>query len=293
MINQPSHQIICDGLKELKKGKVRHVYELKEGLLVVASDRVSAFDAILPSAIPDKGKILTQVSEFWFNNTQHIVPNHLISCDWSEFPEEVQPFHTELKDRSMWAKKAKPFPVECVVRGYLMGSGWKEYQRSQTVSGVPLPANLKQGSKFDNPIFTPATKAEDGHDENISFEEMVALVGQSAADTLRTLSIELYQFGATHCDAKGIILADTKFEFGLCDNEIILIDEVMTPDSSRFWHHNDYQEGISPPSYDKQIIRDYLETTDWDKQPPAPPLPDDIITKASKRYNDLKKMVVQ
>ena len=281
------------GLPLLKEGKVRSLFDFGESLLLVTSDRVSAFDYILPQGIPNKGRILTEVSSFWFDRLSHVVPNHLISTDVADFPAITKPFHEQLAGRSMWVKKTEIFPVECVVRGYIVGSGWKDYQKTGQVCGIDLPEGLEQAGPFDEPLFTPATKAEMGdHDENISFETMIDTVGKERAEDLKRISLQLYKEGAAHAASKGIILADTKFEFGLLNDEIILIDEVMTPDSSRYWSKEMYAPGMSPPSYDKQIVRDYLESTDWDKASAPPNLPDAIIEKASQKYLEIQSLLL-
>ncbi len=271
-----------------KTGKVRSVFDFGDKLLLVASDRVSAFDFILPDGIPGKGELLTNLSQFWFEKTQHLIGNHLISTDVNDFPKETQPYHAELKGRSMLVKKTQLLPVECVVRGYIIGSGWKDYQATGEICGIPLPQGLKQAQKLKEPIFTPAFKAEQGdHDENISFEKMIDLIGKKRAEYLKDISLQLYKLGSEYAESKGIILADTKFEFGVINDEIILIDEVLTSDSSRYWDKSEYKEGISPPSFDKQIVRDYLANSQWDKQPPVPNLPQEIISKVASRYNEV------
>jgi len=271
------------GISKLRSGKVREVFDLGENLLLVATDRISAFDCILPNAIPRKGEVLTQISAFWFEKLD-FVPNHVIATDFKQFPEELQPFEEILNGRSMIVKKATPLPVECVARGYLVGSGWKEYQESGTVCGQELPAGLRLGDKLPEVIFTPATKAETGHDENISWKECRAVLGDEIALQVKKWTIELYEYGAAYAAKRGIIVADTKFEFGMFEGEVVLIDECLTPDSSRFWPESEYQPGISPPSFDKQFVRDYLESLTWDKQPPAPKLPEEIVKKTSEKY---------
>lgn len=277
--------LTCDlpGITKLRSGKVREVFDLGEHLLFVATDRISAFDCILPNAIPRKGEVLTQISNFWFNKLD-FVPNHLVATNFRHFPESLQPFAEILEGRSQIVKKAAPLPVECVARGYLAGSGWKEYQEHGTVCGQKLPAGLVQGDRLPETIFTPATKAETGHDENISWKECRAILGDDVALQVKSWTIELYEHGRAHAAQRGIIVADTKFEFGLLEDEIVLIDEVLTPDSSRFWPEVDYQPGGSPPSFDKQFVRDYLETLDWNKQPPAPTLPEEVVRKTSEKY---------
>jgi len=273
------------GVKKLRSGKVREVFDLGDTLLFVVSDRISAFDVILPDPIPYKGAVLNQISAFWFRRFSDI-RNHVVTSDFDEFPKELQKFGDQLAGRSMIVKKTQPLPVECVVRGYLAGSGWKEYQQSQSVCGIKLPANLKQASQLPEPIFTPATKAETGHDENIDIKRCVEILGEEIADRVKTLSLEIYSRGREHAAQNGIIVADTKFEFGTVNGELLLIDECLTPDSSRFWPVNEYVVGQSPPSFDKQFVRDYLETLDWDKTPPAPQLPEDVIEKTSAKYRE-------
>jgi phosphoribosylaminoimidazole-succinocarboxamide synthase len=271
------------GLQKLRSGKVREVFDLGDMLLFVVTDRISAFDVILPDPIPHKGAVLNQISAFWFKHFND-VENHLISADFEKFPKKLQPFRDQLAGRSMIVKKTKPLPVECVVRGYLAGSGWKEYQQSQSVCGINLPAGLKLASQLPEPIFTPATKAEEGHDENIDMKRCAQILGQELADRVKALSLEIYSRGRDHAAQRGIIVADTKFEFGLVNGDLLLIDECLTPDSSRFWPKDQYAAGQSPPSFDKQFVRDYLETLDWDKTPPAPRLPKDVIEKTSAKY---------
>ena len=277
--------IELSGVKKLRSGKVREVFDLGDTLLFVVSDRISAFDVILPDPIPYKGAVLNQISAFWFRRFSDI-RNHVVTSDFDEFPKELQKFGDQLAGRSMIVTKTQPLPVECVVRGYLAGSGWKEYQQSQSVCGIKLPANLKQASQLPEPIFTPATKAETGHDENIDMKRCVEILGEEIADRVKTLSLEIYSRGREHAAQHGIIVADTKFEFGTVNGELLLIDECLTPDSSRFWPVNEYVVGQSPPSFDKQFVRDYLETLDWDKTPPAPRLPEDVIEKTSAKYGE-------
>src|SRR6266702_584081 len=262
------------GINKLRSGKVREVFDLEETLLFVATDRLSAFDVILPDPIPHKGAVLNQLSGFWFKRFSKI-KNHFVTADFREFPKELQPFRDQLAGRSMIVCKAKPLPVECVVRGYLAGSGGKEYQESQSVCGEKLPAGLKLGSQLPEPIFTPATKAEEGHDENIDMKRCAQILGEKLADRVKALSLEIYSRGRDYADQQGIIVADTKFEFGTVDGDLLLIDECLTPDSSRFWPKDQYAVGQSPPSFDKQFVRDYLETLDWDKTLHAPRLPKD------------------
>ena len=280
-----SPQSIVDlpGIKKLRSGKVREVFDLGETLLFVVTDRLSAFDVILPDPIPHKGAVLNQISAFWFKRFDKI-DNHFITADFEKFPKELHAFRERLADRSMIVKKTKPLTVECVVRGYLAGSGWKEYQQSQSVCGIKLPAGLQLASPLPEPIFTPATKNDVGHDENIDMKECRRILGDEASSRVKDLSLEIYSRGRDHAAQRGIIVADTKFEFGKIDNQLLLIDEVLTPDSSRFWPKDKYIVGQSPPSFDKQFVRDYLETLDWDKTPPAPKLPREIIEKTSAKY---------
>ena len=268
-----------------KRGKVRDIYEIDGKLLIVASDRISAFDVIMDDPIPDKGKILTQISLFWFEKLESIIENHLVSTDPISYPEPCRKYAQELEARSMLVKKASPLPVECIVRGYLSGSGWNEYRAQGQICGISLPEGLKESDQLPEPIFTPSTKAEDGlHDMNISYEQTIALLGEEMADTVRSLSLRIYDFGRKFAAQKGIIIADTKFEFGVLDEGLILIDEVMTPDSSRFWPMDDYQPGRAQRSFDKQFLRDYLLGLDWPKSPPPPRLPAEIIKKTRDKY---------
>jgi len=275
-----------------KKGKVRDVFEIEEKLLVVASDRISAFDYVLPSLIPDKGKILTQLSKFWFDFTSLVCPNHLLTDEIDKFPPVLLKYKDILEKRSMLVHKTEVIPVECVVRGYLSGSGWKDYKATGKISGVKVPSGLREADRLDEIIFTPATKAEEGeHDQNISFKEMQELIEPELADKVKKTSLELFQKASFHALSKGIIIADTKFEFGLLKDELILVDEIFTPDSSRFWPLASYSPGQSPPSLDKQFVRDYLESTDWDKESPPPPLPQSIIEQTSKRYLEIYSLL--
>ena len=270
---------------ECRSGKVREIFDVGDKLLFVASDRISAFDCVMPNGIPDKGAVLNMISKFWFERTGDVVKNHVISMDVSEYPAPFCDYADQLKGRSMLVKKTEVMPVECIVRGYLIGSGWKEYQKTGTIAGMPLREGYQMADKLDEPMFTPSTKAEQGlHDENISFDQMKEIVGEEKAEKLKEISLRLYKEAADYALTKGIIIADTKFEFGLLDGEIILIDEVLTPDSSRFWPADSYEVGCSPMSYDKQFVRDYLETLDWDKNPPAPALPEEIIEKSREKY---------
>jgi phosphoribosylaminoimidazole-succinocarboxamide synthase len=272
-------------LKLVKRGKVRDVYEVDGKLLIVASDRMSAFDVVMDDPIPDKGKILTKLSLFWFEYFEKIVENHIISADPARYPAACRKYHKELEGRSMLVKKAKPLAVECIVRGYLSGSGWSEYQDKGSVCGISLPRGLQESDKLPYPIFTPSTKAEQGiHDENISFEETVEILGRNTAEEVRDLSFRIYETGRELASQKGIIIADTKFEFGLIDNRIILIDEVLTPDSSRFWPMDGYRPGSPQKSFDKQFLRDYLSSLNWPKKPPPPRLPKEIIDKTRAKY---------
>jgi phosphoribosylaminoimidazole-succinocarboxamide synthase len=272
-------------LKLLKRGKVRDIYDLDDAILLVASDRISAFDVVMPDPIPDKGKILTRISAFWFETMKSIVPNHVISTTVEDYPEICGQYAEILRDRSMLVKKTEPLPVECVVRGYISGSGWKSYQESGQVCGIELPEGLTESDKLPEPIFTPSTKEEIGmHDENIDFEGVVKRIGKPLADRVRSLSIDIYKTGTRLADSRGIIIADTKFEFGLIGDDLILIDEVLTPDSSRFWPKTTYQPGGPQKSYDKQYLRDYLVSINWGKSPPAPALPEDVVLDTRSKY---------
>ncbi|MFP3927799.1 MAG: phosphoribosylaminoimidazolesuccinocarboxamide synthase [Desulfobacteraceae bacterium] len=274
-----------EGVPLLKRGKVRDIYDLGDALLIVASDRMSAFDVVMDDPIPDKGRILTQISAFWFHRVKHIVENHLISTDPDEFPEPCPRYRDELRGRSMLVRKAEPLPVECIVRGFISGSGWKEYRDKGTICGINLPAGLQESEELPEPIFTPSTKAESGdHDLNIPFAEAERLLGSETAALVRDLSLEIYRFGRDLADQKGIIIADTKFEFGRLGDRIILIDEILTPDSSRFWPKDAYSPGGPQKSFDKQYLRDYLEGLDWPKTPPPPRLPRGIIEKTREKY---------
>ena len=280
------------GLKLINRGKVRDIYELGNDLLIVATDRISAFDVVMDDPIPDKGRILTQISTFWFEATENITPNHLISTDAGVFPPPCQPYREILEGRTMLVRKAEPLPVECIVRGYLAGSGWKDYCSSGAVCGQRLPPGLKESAKLPEPIFTPSTKAEGGeHDENISFPRMIELIGEDLAYQLKDLSLALYKKGMELAESKGIIMADTKFEFGLIDGQLILIDELLTPDSSRFWPRDQYKPGGSQPSFDKQYLRDYLEGLNWGKTYPPPRLPQKIIAQTAQRYRQAMELI--
>ena len=281
-----------EGLKLVARGKVRDIYDLGTRLLIVSTDRLSAFDVILPNPIPKKGQVLNKLSAFWMDKTKDMVPNHLISSEVKDFPQDLQKFKVDLDGRSMLVRKASAFPVECVVRGYIIGSGWQDYKKTGAVCGISLPSGLRQADKLSEPIFTPSTKAELGaHDENISFSKTVDLLGIDNANWLRDTSLKLYEFGAKWAEQRGIIIADTKFEFGVIDGQRSLIDEALTPDSSRFWPMDQYQPGISPPSLDKQYVRDYLELIKWDKEPPAPVLPDEVVRNVSEKYVGIYKIL--
>ena len=274
-----------------KRGKVRDVYDLGDKLLIVASDRLSAFDVVLPTGIPDKGKVLMKLSVFWFAQMEDIVKNHILEVDVDNYPNALRKYDDALRDRSMLVKKAKVVPVECVVRGYLSGSGWSDYKKTGNVCGIELPRGLVESSKLEQPIFTPTTKAEEGHDMSISFEELVGIVGESLSTKLRDLSIKVYEKGCEIAERKGIIIADTKFEFGMLGDEIIIVDEILTPDSSRFWSKKLYKPGGAQDSYDKQIVRDYLNTLDWDKTYPGPELPETVADKARARYIEILEIL--
>ena len=284
-------QIDIPSLSKLKSGKVREVFDLGDSLLFVATDRISAFDCILPTGVPMKGKVLNQLSAWWFSRTSHIIPNHMITTSWEAFPKSLNPFKEQLRGRSMIVQKAKPLPIECVVRGYLIGSGWKEYKESGLVSGMRLRPGYRMADRLDEPLFTPSRKAETGHDENISFEQVEQMIGKDLAGRLKTNSLAIYKHAFEYALKQGIIIADTKFEFGLMNNQLILIDEALTPDSSRFWPVSSYAPGQSPPSFDKQFVRDYLETLAWDKTPPAPALPESILTHTRDKYVEAFKLL--
>ncbi len=286
MLNEPLLQLDLPGIRKVKRGKVREVFDLGDRLLFVATDRISAFDCIMPNGIPRKGEVLTQISYFWFAQTASFQPNHLLSQAGDPLPAALQPFADQIARRCMIVRKAQPLAIECVVRGYLAGSGWKEYRERQTVCGIKLPAGLGESAELPEPIFTPATKAESGHDENISFAEAEKLVGGAIAEEARAASMKLYKFAREYARQRGIIIADTKFEFGLFEGKLLLIDEILTPDSSRFWPADQYQPGRSQPSFDKQFVRDYLQTLDWNKTPPAPALPLDVVAKTQAKYLD-------
>jgi phosphoribosylaminoimidazole-succinocarboxamide synthase len=290
-MNKAYSDVDLPDLKLFKKGKVRNVYEIEDKLLIVATDRISAFDFVLPSLIPHKWQVLTQLSRFWFDFTSLVCPNHLISAEASEFPPVLQKYGAVLEKRAMLVKKTKVVPIECVVRGYLSGSGWKEYKSSSKVCGIKLPEGLRESDRLAEPIFTPSTKADVGHDENITFKEMEKTVGSPLAKKIRKVSLELYNRATLHALSKGIIIADTKFEFGLEGDDLVLIDEVFTPDSSRFWPLATYEPGKGQPSLDKQFVRDYLETTGWDKKTDPPILPPGIIAKTSQKYIEIYRLL--
>lgn len=291
-MKQAVHETNFPGLNLIKRGKVRDIYDLGDALLMVASDRLSAFDVVLPDPIPDKGKILTRISLFWFEVMASLIPNHIIASDVAQYPAACQPYAETLADRSMLVRKCEPLAIECVVRGYISGSGWKSYQESGTVCGITLPAGMQESAQLMEPIFTPSTKAEQGlHDENIDFDTAAGIVGRELAEKVRDLSIAIYKKGADLAAGKGIIIADTKFEFGLAGDELILIDEVLTPDSSRFWPKADYNPGSGQKSYDKQYVRDYLLTLSWDKRPPGPALPQEVISGTRSKYLEALKQL--
>jgi phosphoribosylaminoimidazole-succinocarboxamide synthase len=282
--SSPLSQTSIQGLPLWRRGKVRDVYELGDRLLIVATDRISAFDVVLPTPIPAKGAVLTQLSLFWFRLLADVVPNHVLTADVSAYPGELHAYRDQLDSRSMLVTRTEPFPVECVVRGYLAGSGWKDYRTSGAVCGIALPPGMRESDRLEEPLFTPSTKAETGHDQNISFAEMSRLVGASRAAELRDVSLEVYRRARAHAEGRGILLADTKLEFGLRDGRLVWIDEAFTPDSSRFWPRDAYEPGHAQPSFDKQYVRDYLETLDWDKRPPGPPLPEDVVARTREKY---------
>jgi len=293
MMDLPVINTDFTGLHLLHRGKVRDLYEVEDKLLMVATDRISAFDVVMNDPIPGKGRVLTQLSLFWFDFLRDILPNHLITAEVERYPAACRPYHEELRGRSMLVKKANPLPVECIVRGYLSGSFWKAYQKDTTVCGFPLPAGMVESDKFAQPLFTPSTKAEQGqHDENISTAEMEELVGVAETAKIIDVCIRLYRKAADYALSRGIIIADTKFELGWHEGELILIDEVLTPDSSRFWPLDEYEPGQGQPSFDKQFLRDYLSSLDWNKKPPAPPLPDEIIMKTGARYREAVEKII-
>ena len=290
-MERPIGDIVLPGLPLFRKGKVRDVFEVGDKLLIVATDRISAFDWVLPSLIPYKGKVLTQLSKFWFDFVGLVVPNHLLATEIKDFPPVLAPFADLLAKRSMLVKKTSVIPVECVVRGYLAGSGWKEYQTTGKICGIKVPKGLRESDQLAEPIFTPSTKAEKGHDVNICFKDVQKEIGAGLAGKIRKTSLELYQKASLYAISKGVIIADTKFEFGLDGDDLILIDEIFTPDSSRFWPLAQYEPGRSQPSLDKQFVRDYLETTPWDKNTPPPELPAEIVAKTSQKYLEIYKVL--
>ena len=280
------------GMNLYTRGKVRDVYDLGDNLLITATDRISAFDCIMPNGIPGKGKLLTEMSLFWFDLVSDIVPNHIVTASIDEFPEQLKPYRDQLDGRSMIVKKAKRIDVECIVRGYISGSGWKDYQKTGGICGIKLPPGLSESEKLPENIFTPSTKAKEGHDENVSFDLVVEQIGETLAGEIRDLSVTVYEKARTYAESKGIIIADTKFEFGIIDGRTTLIDEILSPDSSRFWPLSEYSPGRSQQSFDKQFVRDYLETLDWDKTPPAPSLPDDIVMKTLDKYKEARDLLL-
>ena len=279
------------GVERHGRGKVRDVYSFGDRLVIIATDRISAFDYILPTGIPDKGKVLTQLSIFWFDFLRDLTPTHFLSANVDEYPQPLPNFRDQLEGRSMLVKRAQMIEIECVARGYLSGSGWKEYKQQGTVCGIPLPAGLKESDKLPEPIFTPSTKAQSGHDENVSFETVVSLIGEDLAGRLRDLTLNIYSRAAKYAETRGIIIADTKFEFGFVGNELVLGDEVLTPDSSRFWPAESYKPGGPQFSFDKQFVRDYLESIHWNKQPPAPLLPEEVAAHTSEKYRQAYKVL--
>lgn len=280
------------GVPLLARGKVRDVYDLGDRLLIVATDRISAFDCVMPNGIPDKGKILTEMSLFWFDLTRDIVPNHLIASDVDKYPDSLKQYRSQLEGRSMLVKKAERIDVECIVRGYISGGGWREYKATGAVSGIRLPEGLLECQKLPENIFTPSTKADSGHDENVSFDEVVAMIGPGLAAEIRDLSLAVYEKARAYAVTKGIIIADTKFEFGRVDGTTILIDEILSPDSSRFWPMNLFTPGKSQPSFDKEFVREYLNGLDWDKTPPAPELPVEIVEKTLAKYREARDLLL-
>jgi phosphoribosylaminoimidazole-succinocarboxamide synthase len=292
MVNQTLRSTQLTDIKLFKKGKVRDVYDLGDKLLIVSTDRISCFDVVLPTIIPNKGEVLTRLSLFWFGFIRDIIPNHLITANINDYPKELFKYKAVLLGRSMLVKKVKPLPVECVVRGYLSGSGWKEYQQTQSICGIKLPGGLGESDKLPQPIFTPATKEDKGHDINVTQEYIEKEIGKDTTAKLKNISLSLYKKASQYAQDRGIIIADTKFEFGIYNDQIILIDEALTPDSSRFWPKNEYIPGRAQPSFDKQFVRDYLESLDWDKTPPAPELPQDIVSKTTQKYLQALRMLI-
>jgi phosphoribosylaminoimidazole-succinocarboxamide synthase len=279
-----------DGITPAARGKVRDIYDLGDKLLIVATDRLSAFDVILPTPIPDKGRVLTQLSLFWFNLLKDVIPNHVLSA--TDFPAPFDSHKDDLAGRSMVVRKTQPLPIECVVRGYVSGSGWKDYRATGKICGIALPADLRESDRLPEPLFTPSTKASTGHDENISFEQAASLVGKELAERVRAISLEIYRRASGYAEPRGVILADTKFEFGLLQNDLIWIDEALTPDSSRFWPAAQYQPGGPQPSFDKQFVRDYLERIQWPKTPPGPELPPEVVTATRAKYREAYRILV-
>jgi len=274
------------GIERVASGKVRDVYKIADDLLIIATDRISAFDCILPQGIPEKGRVLTQMSLFWFDLLRAVIPNHLITADVDAFPSQLLAYRDQLEGRSMLVKRCRMEPIECVARGYVSGSGWKDYRRTGAICGITLPGGLRESDRLPEPIFTPATKAESGHDDNISFEAAESLIGRQTAALLRDITLRIYDRASVYAESRGIVIADTKFEFGWHNGALLLADEVLTPDSYRFWPRGEYTPGGPQKSFDKQFVRDYLETLDWNKQPPAPPLPPDIIGKTAAKYRE-------
>ncbi|MCH8127858.1 phosphoribosylaminoimidazolesuccinocarboxamide synthase [candidate division KSB1 bacterium] len=284
-------QLNCPRLNFLRRGKVREIYDFGDRLLIVATDRISAFDFVMPNGIPQKGQVLTQLSRFWFGKTEQITKNHLISTELAEFPSVCLEYKDQLEKRSMLVIKTEPLLVECIVRGYISGSGWKDYKRTGAISGIELPQNLQESDRLAEPIFTPSTKSDTGHDENISYDQMVDIIGAELSQTVKERSIEVYNWARSYGEERGIIIADTKFEFGERDGEIYLIDEVLTPDSSRFWPMDQYQPGRAQMSFDKQYVRDYLESIGWEKQPPVPELPANVVKNTSAKYTEALRLL--
>jgi phosphoribosylaminoimidazole-succinocarboxamide synthase len=283
---EPLFSTDLPGQKLWRRGKVRDVYDLGDRLLIVATDRLSAFDVVLPTPIPDKGRVLTWLSLFWFRTLEAVMPNHVLTADVAEYPDELRRFRAQLEGRSMIVHRTQPLPVECVVRGYITGSGWKDYQRTSSVCGIALPAGLRESERLDPPLFTPSTKAEVGHDENISYEAVEALIGSERAAAVREASLKIYERARAHAESRGILLADTKFEFGMREGRLLWIDEALTPDSSRFWPKTGYAPGRGQPSFDKQYVRDYLEALGWDKRPPGPELPAEVVARTREKYRE-------
>ena len=292
-MNETFMQTDIPGIPLLARGKVRDIYDLDDRLLIVATDRISAFDCVMPNGIPGKGKILTEMSLFWFDYVSDIVPNHLVTSSVDEYPEEIRRYRDQLEGRSMLVKKAERIDVECIVRGYISGGGWREYQKKGSICGIKLPAGLLESQKFTENIFTPSTKAEAGHDENISFDDVIDMIGGESANELRDQSLAVYEKARAYAETKNIIIADTKFEFGRVDGVTILIDEILSPDSSRFWPVSEYKPGRSQPSFDKEFVREYLNSLDWDKTPPAPELPVEIVAKTLEKYKEARDLLIK